>query len=132
MIKLFQGVFSLWGLQLRNLSIPLFGCLQINRIEVDSLSFQLLPTTHCFMCLFVRGLRIHCCTYELKKKEEEKSSDKCSSCFSCTDVAILKDTIFYFFYGLIIKLMKIIVVFLLKCIDFRVEKIQLLIDDYEV
>ena len=42
MIQLLQGVFSLWGLQLRNLSIPLFGCLQINWIEIDSLSIQLL------------------------------------------------------------------------------------------
>lgn len=132
MIQLLQGVFSLWGLQLRNLSIPLFGCLQINWIEIDSLSIQLLPTTHCFICLFVRGLHIHCCTHELTKKEEEKSSDKCISCFSITDVAFMKDTIFYIFYGLIIKLMKFIIVFLLKCIDFRVEKIQLLIDDYEV
>lgn len=132
MIKLLHGVLSLWGLHLHKLSIPLFGCLQINRIEIEFLSLQLLPTYSCFLCIFVKGVHIHCCTTELMKKEEDTSFSKCMICIFCNDIATLKDTIFFFFYGLIAKFVKFIVVFLLKCIDFRIEKIQLSIDDYEV
>lgn len=47
-------------------------------------------------------------------------------------VAKLKDLVFYFFYGIVVKVVKFFVVILLYCIDFRIDGIHVSLLDYEV
>ena len=47
-------------------------------------------------------------------------------------LALLKDSIFYFFYGIIIKIIKFFVIIAMYHIDFQIKDIAFQVKDYEV
>lgn len=47
-------------------------------------------------------------------------------------VAKLRDLVFYFLYGIAVKVVKFFIVILLYCIDFHIDDIHISVSDYEV